>query len=427
MVNCKSFKILQTNIRGFLSKKLSLEAIVESKKADIVLINETHLNGKKKISLPGFTTFCKNRDSIDGGGVATCVRDTLMKDTIKMFDCNEYDEIMITRHSQFQPAINIINMYGMQECRNSKEKIFEGWLVIQQEIAKIEAKGELVCLIGDLNRQIGNLIPGNQKVKESFGGSLVRQMIESEKYCLINATEKTVGGPFTRYDPADPENQVKRSVLDLVIISVELADFVEKLEIDKDKVFTPFRPAGKNLLHTDHFSMLLELKDLPLKTGKTVAVKKFLRWNTNKPEGWKTYQEMTGKSEKLLEIAEDTTADADYLMNKLDKELKSIKYQAFGKVKIKKGGTKSDVVDDLQNQKISLYKNKDTNNKEEFEKEALILNEKLSEALLIKQRQALENDLTSLRSLKSTKGKCAATFRLKDWLGSNLYQRSNIE
>ena len=82
--NCKSFKIFQTNIRGFHSKKLSLEAIVESKKADILIINETHLKGNKKISLPGFTTFCKNRDFVDGGGVATCVRNTLMKDTLKI-------------------------------------------------------------------------------------------------------------------------------------------------------------------------------------------------------------------------------------------------------------------------------------------------------------------------------------------------------
>ena len=224
------------------------------------------MKGNKKTSLPGFTSFCKNRDYVDGGGVATCVKNTLMKDTLKMFDNNELDEIIITRHSQFKTAINVINMYGMQECRNSQEKIFESWLMIQQEIAKIEAKGELVCLIGDLNRQIGNLVPGNHKVKESFGGSLVRQLLESQNYCLINASEKVIGGPFTRYDPVDPTNEMKRSVLDLVIVSAELAEFVEILEIDKDKVFTPHRPAGKKLLHTDHFSILLVLKDLPLKT-----------------------------------------------------------------------------------------------------------------------------------------------------------------
>ena len=413
-VICKSLKILQTNIRGFHSKKLSLEAIVESKNADIVIINETHLKGSKKTSLPGFTTFCKNRDSVDGGGVATCVRNTLMKDTLKICDSNEYDEIIITRHSQFQTAINIINVYGMQECRNSQEKIFEGWLRIQQEIAKIEAKGELVCLIGDFNKQIGTLVPGNHKDKESFGGSLVRQMIETEKYCLINASKSVTGGPFTRYDPADPENVMKRSILDLVIISAELTEFVETLEIDKDKVFTPYRPAGKKLLHTDHFSVLLVLKDLPLKTGEKVAVKKCQRWNTNKPEGWTKYEEMTGNSRKLLEVAEDTSADTDALMIKIDKELESIKHQVFGKVKVKKGKSKADTVEELQNEKIKLYENKNADDKDEFEQEALTLNEKLSAALLIKQRESLEQDLNLLRSIKSSKGKCAATFRLKD-------------
>ena len=56
---------------------------------------------------------------------------------------------------------------------------------------------------------------------------------------------------------------------------------------------------------------------------------------------------MTGNSEKLLEVAEDTTATADALMNKIDKELKSIKYQSFGKMKTKKGGKKDDVVNKL--------------------------------------------------------------------------------
>ena len=68
----------------------------------------------------------------------------------------------------------------------------------------------------------------------------------------------------------------------------------------------------------------------------------------------------------------------------------------------------------LQNEKIKLYDNKNNVDKDDFEKEAVTLNEKLSAALLSKQREALENDLKSLKVLKSSKGKCAATFKLKD-------------
>ena len=77
----------------------------------------------------------------------------------------------------------------------------------------------------------------------------------------------------------------------------------------------------KLFLQTDHFSILLVLKDLPLKTENPVAARKIVRWNTNKPDGWKKYEEMAGNSDKLLDIAANTTATADVLMNNIDKEL----------------------------------------------------------------------------------------------------------
>ena len=58
--NNLSLKILHTNIRGYNSKRISLETIVNSKEVDIVTINETHLKGKKKAELSGFEPFCRN-------------------------------------------------------------------------------------------------------------------------------------------------------------------------------------------------------------------------------------------------------------------------------------------------------------------------------------------------------------------------------
>ena len=61
-----------------------------------------------------------------------------------------------------------------------------------------------------------------------------------------------------------------------------------------------------------------------------------------------------------------------------------------------------------------MYNDKNTHEKDDFEKEACSINEKLSAALLSKQREALEYDINFLRSIKRSKGKCAATFKLKD-------------
>ena len=69
---------------------------------------------------------------------------------------NEKDEFIITRHSQFKPAVNIINCYGEIESRSSCKEIEERWNRLLARILKIEASNEMVILIGDLNKLVGN-------------------------------------------------------------------------------------------------------------------------------------------------------------------------------------------------------------------------------------------------------------------------------
>ena len=123
-------------------------------------------------------------------------------------------------------------------------------------------------MIGDLNKAIGNKENGVQgnHAKVSFGGRLVHKLLETEEYILVNNTNKSVGGPFTRYDPADPANEDKMSCLELVIVSKELFEHVDELLIDRNKVFTPHRATGKGkITFTDHFSLILKFKNLPMR------------------------------------------------------------------------------------------------------------------------------------------------------------------
>ena len=43
--------------------------------------------------------------------------------TEKVNEGTERNEIFVTRHSQFEVPVNVINMYGQQECRMTKELI----------------------------------------------------------------------------------------------------------------------------------------------------------------------------------------------------------------------------------------------------------------------------------------------------------------
>ena len=78
--------------------------------------------------------------------------------------------------------------------------------------------GELSVVCGDLNKHVGDFITGNNS-KVSFGGSLLRNFLESNPYVLLNNHENAIGGPFTRYDPFVPNNEDSKSCLDLVIVS----------------------------------------------------------------------------------------------------------------------------------------------------------------------------------------------------------------
>ena len=117
-----------------------------------------------------------------------------------------------------------------------------------------------------MNKQVGNDhlgIPGNHAVV-SHGGQLIRDLVESGNWVLLNAMEEKVkGGPFTRSDPATG----RLSCLDFWLCTTGLVPHVKSLEIDSERkmaVARPVRRGGKwQLTHSDHFSMLLTLENLP--------------------------------------------------------------------------------------------------------------------------------------------------------------------
>ena len=97
-------------------------------------------------------------------------------------------------------------------------------------------ENETVIILGDLNKHIGDLIEGNKGDKATLGGNLIKDFISTGNFILVNSSSKVKGGPFTRYDPADPQNKDKKSVLDLCIVSKVLVDYIEEFSIDKERI-----------------------------------------------------------------------------------------------------------------------------------------------------------------------------------------------
>ena len=105
-----------------------------------------------------------------------------------------------------------MTIYGEQESRTSKTDIEEKWGRILEVIYNVLAKGESLVIMGDLNKHIGSDhlgVKGNHD-KISFGGSLVRDLLDKGDMILVNNSEKAEGGRFTQKDPSDTNDDEKK-------------------------------------------------------------------------------------------------------------------------------------------------------------------------------------------------------------------------
>ena len=184
-------KILHANVQGYSSKQASVEAIIRDKTPDVYCLNETSLKGKRKVIVPNYFSYCKNHDK-HMGGVATLVSQSLRPHTVRVAEGRKGDEYIITRLDHISPPINIINIYGDQEKADKeigrKEKVLESWNRLLQDLKEIESRKEHLLILGDLNRKVGTGILGieGNNPNISFGGQLVRDLLATSKYVLLN-------------------------------------------------------------------------------------------------------------------------------------------------------------------------------------------------------------------------------------------------
>ena len=79
----------------------------------------------------------------------------------------------------------------------------------------------------DLNKHIYDEDGKIDYDKASNGGRLILDLLESKRYELVNSSEKVINGPYTHYSPESPNNDTKKSVLDLFIVSTGLSKHVD--------------------------------------------------------------------------------------------------------------------------------------------------------------------------------------------------------
>ena len=178
------------------------------------------------------------------GGISTAVQNDLKPSTVKVMEGEDDDEFLITRLEHIIPPINIVNVCGEIEGRCTNEEIKLRFERLKKELDKIRREKEACILISDMNKKVGSDTLGvkDNKPNVSYGGHMLRTLIESGQYFLANNTPEAVGGPYTREEPADahlPWEKRRKSCLDLVLVSTNLKQFYSGLEIDSRRIITP--------------------------------------------------------------------------------------------------------------------------------------------------------------------------------------------
>ena len=111
-----NWSIFHVNIRNLDARRASLESILNKHKFSTVILNETHFQGGRKVKLPNYLTYTRNRIGKACGGISTSVINSESSNCVKVDKGKDQNEFILTRHSQFETPINVRNIYGQQEC-----------------------------------------------------------------------------------------------------------------------------------------------------------------------------------------------------------------------------------------------------------------------------------------------------------------------
>ena len=80
----------------------------------------------------------------------------------------------------------------------------------------------------------------------------------------------------------------------------------------------------KKTIYSDHFSLNLIFKNLPLKSNLAKRGQKFPTWNTNRVGGWEVFKMLTENNNKLKSISSQA-ADTSIMMKKKQNSVHLVK------------------------------------------------------------------------------------------------------
>ena len=308
-----TFVIYYINIRGFISKSVSLEAIIISlNKPDVIVLCEI-----KTVSAPVIRKYFKQLgyDTIvkKASGIIIAAK---YKFNMICVTKSIHDNILATCVKVGNSDITIIAIYGPQETEKAELRS-EFYEEIGIEVQACFNRGSHPVLIGDFNAKI--VSSDNSVSSTSPNGSLLLNLITQHSLEVLNFSDSCCG-KWTRSQMK--KGTIERSVIDYAIVDETLAAKVDNLTIDEDRLMSPFwimttKKSGVIRKYSDHNSFILKFVLPPHRhLDKSSTHVQSGGWYIT-PEGLGSFRHKTEMTPHCVLYENEVNFD-DYMMSLMD-------------------------------------------------------------------------------------------------------------
>jgi hypothetical protein len=228
------------------------------------------------------------------------------------------------------------NAYGPQE--DEEEKTIGFYSKLEEEIILALDDGCWILLQCDANAKLGNEIIKNAPNPQSPNGTLLWEIVQRNNLTVLNSLP-LCEGTITRHRVTKVGEE--KSVLDYFIVCDKLAQYVEKMVVDEDRIDVLTKFAGKKgtgkMVKSDHNLLSAYFNVQYDHIPKKIRTEVFDFKNTDSLEAF--YKETSG--DRLTKCF-DSGRGIDENAEAFNKELSKIVSKCFKKVRIKKSKSKID-------------------------------------------------------------------------------------
>ena len=249
--------MMSANAAQLKGKLNSFKNELKLSNSAIFTLQECHYATKGKVQIEDFEVFEAIRKKVKGGSMIG-VHKALKPVLIEEYSCDF--ELLVVEIQIANKDIRVITGYGPQENWPEKERI-PFFLALEQEVVKAELAGKSILIEMDANSKLGSKYIPSDKHNQTENGKLLAGIIERHNLIIGNSLENCKG-VITR--KRTTKNTIEESIIDFVIISEDLKDEVESIEIDEDRnhVLTKIVKTknGTNKTESDHNTIFSKFK-----------------------------------------------------------------------------------------------------------------------------------------------------------------------